>query len=169
MAQLRNKRGRKGVVDMNFCGPNYMRLRQREVDIVRPVDAVEFNLWGTGIGEGESVTILAGKNSGASWAGSVDGIGGVSAGSFELAVRTAWLRQRLGAEGTRLRSRIGSSRSLRWTTKWTFHPVYSCLLSTLTMVSFRPRMEIWKMRTRLRNTWSVSRDSPQPSHESARE
>ena len=36
-------------------------------------------------------------------------------------------------------------------------------------VETRPCMEIWKMRPRLRSTLSLSRDSPQPSQESARE
>ena len=42
-------------------------------------------------------------------------------------------------------------------------------LKMLRAVSHMPRMEIWKMRPRLRSTLSLSRDSPQPSHESARE
>ena len=39
----------------------------------------------------------------------------------------------------------------------------------LRKAEIRPWKEIWKMRPRLRNTLSLSRDSPQPSQESARE
>ena len=42
-----------------------MRLGQREVDIVLAVDAVQLDLRRAGVGEGEGVVILAGKNSGA--------------------------------------------------------------------------------------------------------
>ncbi len=42
-------------------------------------------------------------------------------------------------------------------------------LKTLRKVTHMPCMEIWMMRPRLPSTLSLSRDSPQPSQESARE
>ena len=64
MAELRKQAGRKRVEDMNLRGANDMRLRQREVDVVRGVDVVQLDLRRAGVGEGEGVVILACWDSG---------------------------------------------------------------------------------------------------------
>ena len=50
-----------------------------------------------------------------------------------------------------------------------FLGLLSLPVNRLWKVEARPCMEIWKMRPMLRSTLSLSRDSPQPSQESARE
>ena len=44
MAELRQQAWRKSVVNMNFGAPDHMGLRQREVDLVSGVDAVQLDL-----------------------------------------------------------------------------------------------------------------------------
>ena len=160
MAYLRNETGRKGVVDVNLGGAHHMGLRQREVDVVLPVDAVQLNLRGTGVGKGEFVAILAGRN------------GRILAGSAALRARRqspACCACALGAPAASAaaRKRIPTDRAME--SEVDLRDALSLSPQMLRNVAFRPRMEIWKMRPRLRSTLSLSRASPQPSQESARE
>ena len=62
MAELRQQAGRKSVVEVNLGGADHVSLRQREVDLVPAVDAVQLDLRRTGVVQGELVVELAGGN-----------------------------------------------------------------------------------------------------------
>ncbi len=62
MAQLRDEAGRERVVNVNLRGADDMGFRQREVDAVLGVDAVQLDLRRAGIVEREVIVILAGRN-----------------------------------------------------------------------------------------------------------
>ena len=119
MAQLRNETGRKGVVDVNLGGAHHMGLRQREVDIVLPVDAVQLNLRRTGVGEGEGVAILAGRN------GRILVAGGRFASAAGISPAAApvrlWERRPRGPRPERK-----FPPSARWKAKWICGPAFPC-------------------------------------------
>ena len=62
MAQLGQQAGRKRIVDVDLCGAHHVRLRQREVDGVAGVDAVQLDLRRARVFEREGVVELAGSD-----------------------------------------------------------------------------------------------------------
>ncbi len=93
MAQLRNERGRKSVVNVNLRGADDMGLRQREVDIVQAVDAVQLDLRRASVGESEGVVILA-RSDRCSFAMPAEVCGALA---FACAWRMRFLERRLRA------------------------------------------------------------------------
>ena len=69
MRELRQQAGRKSIVNVNSGVADHVRLRQREVDVVPAVDAVQFDLRRAGIVQGKRVAKLSLGNGG----GLVDG------------------------------------------------------------------------------------------------
>ena len=61
VAQLRQQAGRKSVVDVNLGRSDHVGLRQREVDVVQAVDAVQLDLRRACVVQRERVLIVAGS------------------------------------------------------------------------------------------------------------